>query len=357
MRHRPAASTSWRKRAPWGPRAWVAMLCTCVGAAHGTASAQVAEVTGSRAAGMGGAFVAVATDSSATWWNPAGLATGPVFDLSLARSSVEVSPDVVVQPDGRAAQAWRHSASGFALGTPPLGVSYYRFRLTDIRPLDPTESPPAGREDRRAGVPVRSLVARQLGVTLVQTVIPNVHSGATLKYLRGTVADGRADGVASSALLGRGEELEGTDTDSRFDLDVGVLATAGALRVGMRVRNVLEPELGQVSLERQTRVGVAIDAEAAGGVPLTIALDADVDADETTFGARRVVALGAEQWLWNRRVGLRAGGRINTTGVRGRSATAGASVAVRAGLFVEGHVVRGGDADEQGWGVSARVSF
>ncbi|MGH7340853.1 MAG: hypothetical protein ACREKH_10220, partial [Candidatus Rokuibacteriota bacterium] len=112
-----------------------------------------------------------------------------------------------------------------------------------------------------------------------------------------------------------------------------------------------------VPLERQMRVGVAIDADAVGGVPLTVAFDADVDAYDTQAGARRVMALGAEQWLWDRRVGLRAGGRMNTAGERGRSATAGASLSVREGMYLEGHVIRGGAADEQGWGVAARVSF
>ncbi|MEO6223141.1 MAG: hypothetical protein ABIP90_07805, partial [Vicinamibacterales bacterium] len=41
------------------------------------ASAQTGfEVIGSRALGMGGAFVAVADDPSAVFWNPAGLASG-----------------------------------------------------------------------------------------------------------------------------------------------------------------------------------------------------------------------------------------------------------------------------------------
>src|SRR5262249_55908215 len=40
------------------------------------ALSQVYESVGIRAQGMAGAFVAVADDASATWWNPAGLATG-----------------------------------------------------------------------------------------------------------------------------------------------------------------------------------------------------------------------------------------------------------------------------------------
>jgi hypothetical protein len=207
-------------------------------------------------------------------------------------------------------------------------------------------------------VPVRSLAASQLGVTLVQTVISGVHTGATLKYLRGTLAAGRVDAESSvPQVLDSGEQLEGDDTEGRVDLDLGVLATAGIVRLGARMRNVLEPTFGPVRLERQTRVGLAIDAEAAGSVPLTIALDADVDAYETGAGLRRVVALGVEQWLWDRRIGVRGGGRINTTGRGERSATAGASVAIRTSLYVEGHVVRGGAADEQGWGIAARVSF
>ena len=49
-------------------------------------SAQIVESVGNRALGMGGAFVAVASDSSATWWNPAGLATGPFSDVSIGRA-------------------------------------------------------------------------------------------------------------------------------------------------------------------------------------------------------------------------------------------------------------------------------
>ena len=328
------------------------MLCVCVIAAQVPASAQVSEVAGSRAAGMGGAFVAVANDSSATWWNPAGLAAGPFFDMVLARAAVEVRSDV------SDTEVWRNRTSWFALGTPPFGLSYYRFRLTDIQPFDPTAEQPQDRENRGAGVPVRSLAASQVGVTLVQTVIPGVHAGATLKYLRGTLMDGREDAPASpSELLDRGEALDGHDAEGRFDLDLGVLATAGGLRLGARIRNVREPSFGAVQLERQTRVGVAFDADAAGGVPLTIALDADVDTYSAASGARRMVALGAEQWVWNRRVGVRAGGRMNTAGARERSATAGASVALRTGMYVEGHVVRGGAADERGWGLATRVSF
>src|SRR5918995_5276508 len=78
------------------------------------AFAQVLEIVGSRALGMGGAFVAVASDSSAPWWTPAGLATGPFLDLALARAMTETTGDL---PANRGEAKW------FAFGTPPIGVS------------------------------------------------------------------------------------------------------------------------------------------------------------------------------------------------------------------------------------------
>ena len=81
------------------------------------------------------------------------------------------------------------------------------------------------------------------------------------------------------------------------------------------------------------------------------------DGGETPSGARRMVALGVEHWLLAKRIGVRGGGRVNMRGARERSVTAGLTVAVRAGLYLDGHAVRGGSADEKGWGLAARVSF
>jgi F plasmid transfer operon protein TraF len=330
-------------------------------AAIGTeASAQTAETVGTRALGMGGAFVAVASDSSAAWWNPAGIAAGPFIDGALGRARLETTHRL---------PASRENASWFAVATPPVGISYYRFRITDIQPFDPTGADNPDRQDGRAGVTVRSLAASHLGLTLVQTLLPGVHAGATLKYVRGTLHAAREDNLAAlDVVLDRGDALEDGNAESRFDMDVGVLAVAGALRLGARMRNVLEPEFSidrasasepevQLRLPRQTRVGMAIDGSELVQVPFTVALDVDVNRYAAPSGLRRVVALGVEQWLWNERVGVRGGVRMNTEGARERAATAGASFAVRPGFLLEGHVVRGREADERGWGLATRVSF
>jgi hypothetical protein len=318
------------------------------------AFAQVLETVGSRALGMGGAFVAVASDSSATWWNPAGLAAGPFLDLALARGMTE-------QVGGLPAR--RDTATGFSLGTPPVGFSYYRLRITDLQPLDHIGSDPGNRENGRLDVPIRSLAASQLGLTLVHTIVSGLHAGATLKYLRGTLRTERGDPLsAPSELLDVGEELEGGDAESAFDLDLGVMADAGALRLGLLVKNMTEPEFADpngsvLMFERQVRFGLAVDAEKGGGVPLTVAVDADLRTILTTSGDRRNLAFGVEQWFGSRRVAVRGGGRFNLTGSKERTATAGASVNVRPGLFLDGYLVRGGSTDDRGWGVASRVSF
>jgi hypothetical protein len=317
------------------------------------ATAQSTETVGSRALGMGGAFVAVASDSSATWWNPAGLAAGPFLDLSLARAVTESRGSL---------PAHRDTATWFALGTPPFGFSYYRLKITDIRPVDSTVTESGSREDRRAGVPVQSLAASQLGITLVQTLVPGLHAGATLKYLRGIVRTGQEDSLlAAGTLLDRGDELDGGDSDSAFGVDAGLLGVAGALRAGVLVRNAVESELenaaGVVRLDRHVRAGVAYDAKAIGRPPLVVAIDADVTMATSASGDRRNVAIGVEQWLLNERLGVRGGARFNVVGAKERTATGGVSVVVRPGLFVDAHAIGGGREGDRGWGVAARVSF
>jgi len=332
----------------------VALLCAF---APGSARAQIIEATGNRALGMGGAFVAVASDSSATWWNPAGIAAGPFVDIALARSVTERAAEL---------PASRDRVSSFAIATPPAAFSYYRLRITDIQPFDPTGIANGDREERRAGVPVRSLSANQLGATVVHTLIPGVHAGTTLKYVRGTLRLGREDSAASVPdLLAIGEDYEGGDAQGRFDLDVGLLAVGGPLRVGAVVKNVREPSFdapgltpdappGRMVLPRQVRIGAAFAPE---NTTLTVAVDADVTTYTTTTGERRMVALGVEHWLLTRRLGIRGGGRLNTRGEHEMSASAGVTVALRGGLYLDAHAVRGREIDEQGWGLATRISF
>jgi len=315
------------------------------------ATAQIVEAVGSRALGMGGAFVAVANDSSATWWNPAGLAPGPFLDVAVGGATTDIDGSL---PSRRERSLW------FTLTTPPIGFSYYHLNITDIGQIRTIGAGAGGREDRRAAVPDWSLSASQFGATLVHTVVSDIHVGTTLKYVRATGFEGELTGPESlnaSEWLDRADESSGGDVDNDFDLDLGVLAIRGPVRLGGVVRNLLETELGRVKIPRQARVGVAFDAAAMSSRTLLLSVDTDIVAYQTPFGDRRVVAVGGEGWVLGRRVGVRAGARFNTTGAQEQAYTAGASVAVRSGMFIDGHVVYGGADDESGWGITARASF
>src|SRR5215813_2504455 len=119
------------------------------------AAAQIYESVGIRATGMGGAFVAVADDSTATWWNPAGLAIGPFVDATVGRTTTELKDRI---------PARRDHVFWVAVTAPAIGFSYYRLKITDIRRIGPTGQPLVGRQDPRAEVSVRSLSASQLGL-------------------------------------------------------------------------------------------------------------------------------------------------------------------------------------------------
>jgi hypothetical protein len=297
-RPRPFACR-WRLRLPLAVVGWLVLV--------NPSFAQVYESVGSRALGMGGAFVAVADDSTASWWNPAGLAAGPFLDLAIGGGS---------------------RARWVSAGIPPLGIAYYRFEPA----RNPTADSPADRKDDGQGGAVR---ASQFGATLVQTLVDGVHVGLTAKYVSGGAPDAR----------------EGTG-----DIDAGVIAVLGAVRVGAAVRNLRAPVLGGVRLDRQIRLGAAFDVDRAMDIPAMIAVDVDLRRYEAPDGERRVIAAGAEHWLRDRRVGLRAGARINTVGTTGKAFTAGVSAAVRAGLYLDAHAAAG-SAGERGWSVAGRVSF
>ena len=315
-------------------------------------AAQPFEAVGERALGMGGAFVAVADDSSATWWNPAGLASGPFLDLAIARAVG--SADAVLP-------ASRSGVWAVSLGTPPLGVSYYRLRITDIQARAATAEPDGDRKDRAAGMGVRSLSVSQVGATVLHTITTGLSAGATVKYVSGTPRrrdiDATETPVGIPELLDIGDDLEGGDGQGTVDLDLGVLVTAGPLRAGAAARNLREPHFGDQKLPRQLRAGAAFDGAAAGTLPLLLSVDVDLGRYAAATGDRRVIAIGAEHWLRPRRVAVRGGARFNTVGQRDRTVAAGASVALRAALFVEGHAAYGSDAGESGWGLAARVSF
>lgn len=300
--------------------------------ASASAHAQIYESVGTRAQGMGGAFVAVADDATASWWNPAGLASGAYFNALLEFDTIR-QPGDDRTPNGQLHAGWETKVRGFAAAFPSLALSYYRLRISEIQPESPTAANAAGRQDQgSAGVGPRTLALSQFGATVGQSVGEHLVVGSTLKLVRG-------------------------NGDTRTDLDLGVMASFGPARVGLGVRNVTVPEFEDgLRLRRQVRAGVSFQA-GSGARSVTLAADADLTETAMVTGDERHVAVGAETWDASRRVGLRGGMSVNTVGERRPSASGGGSVGLRSGTYVDGYVTRGADVGRTGWGLSFRVTF
>lgn len=269
--------------------------------------AQPFETVGVRALGMGGAFVAVADDASAIWWNPAGLATGGIFSMAVDYEAFD-----------------ELSGTGIFTATPPLGLAYVRTELD-------------------------GLVTHQAGVTVLHTFVDGLTAGAALKFVRG---------VAS---LDPDNNALGRSTNS-FDIDAGALFVRGPWRAGFTMRNIVEPEFDAIDgtpfrLERMARAGVAWlegDWTVAVDVDLTAsAMSPRADADQD----RRILAAGTE-WRWGRRLAARGGVRMNTAGdERAPVATGGFGIAVWGSVWLDAQVTGGADSGDRGWGLAGRVHF
>jgi hypothetical protein len=282
------------------------------------AFAQAEAPVGVRAAGMGGAFTAVADDGSAAFWNPAGFATGSYFSLVLDANILD-----------------RRSGWLVALGTPPLGLSYYRTAI-------------AGEKNGR-----NTLVAHHAGVTLVQSVGDRLALGTTLKFVHG-IADsqGGAGGAAISS--------------NKFDADVGVMTTGSLGQLGLSIRNLLQPEFqapgGAIRLDRRVRAGVSIHV----GQDTTLAADLDLTTAKTPRGDWRDAAIGLEThpvrnaWVrggvhWNTR-------RRGSAALAGQAGAApigsiGASYAVYGAVMADGQISFGSARGDRGWGLGLRYVF
>ncbi len=331
----------------WMPRARLLIGLTLVFAgwlvSSGESAAQGVETVGVRALGMGGAFVAVADDATATYWNPAGLATGAIFS-----GVFEHTRQTIGDQDVPALASARDGASTFfAIAAPPVGISYSHTRTTRVR----------GPEAQ-----VTTLVTDQAGVTFVESIGQYLDVAGTVKYVHGSagIAPRDASFVGSSA-LDRAADLP-TQGSSAIDVDLGAKVRVGSFSAGLVARNLTKPSFdapssgtggaGSISLDRQVRAGVAWQFPQS----TTLACDVDLTRTETELGVRRHVAIGGEHQLHPRFV-VRAGVRVNTVGDARPAGSAGASVALRSSLWLDGQFTRGGDAADRGWGLSARIGF
>ena len=111
---------------------------------------------GARASGMAGAFVAVADDATAVYWNPAGVATGSIVSVVLDAGRFQSGPS---EPQ----LTGRHEDTGavVAVSATAIGAGYFRVGTCGSEPAVTSS-------DDRQEVG-RCVTTTTVGVSLVQS--------------------------------------------------------------------------------------------------------------------------------------------------------------------------------------------
>jgi len=318
------------------------------------AGAQIFESVGTRAQGMGGAFVAVADDATASWWNPAGLASGATLNILYEHGRITEPTET-----SGLVPASQTTPNSFAAAFPAMGVSYYRLRISQLRPLASVVTPLAVRQDLlTGGVALRALAYSQFGATVGQSLGRHLVVGSTAKLVRAGAAVGTA--LPGTDALEAANDLDVPQT-RRADLDLGVMGMFGRLKAGLSVKNVIAPdfgaEAGGFKLERQARAGVAfLSPGRQSSQGYTLSFDADLTRNPTIFGDVRHIATGGEAWLGSH-VGVRGGFTSNTVGEHRPAWSAGLSFALSKGVYVDISRVWGTDETLRAWSTTVRLAF
>ncbi len=242
---------------------------------------------GARPVGMGGAFTAIADDSNAPLYNPAGLVQVQWNELSamysrlfsnltLYSGNTNTGGDTVHLDQSYLSYVSRASKYG------SFGLSWANFNTTSLY-----------REDT-----VMLSYAHYLG-DVIPVLDDQVSVGVNLKYLR------RA--VTLDAATVNDPVFAGGDSRSAYTADVGVLwkpdqGPYEGWRLGLTAQNLTQPDVGfkdkdQVPIE--WRLGTAYQSKQMPWLVPAL----DVTQRDGVTG----ILGGAESWLFNDALGLRAG--------------------------------------------------
>jgi hypothetical protein len=324
-----------------------------VGLSASSAAAQ--SPIGTRAAGMAGAFVGVADDATAVYWNPAGLATGALASFVFNYGIEDTFSDL----DAALRAGHRETAGIIALSLPPLGLTYYRMGDYATGPLEAAVTNSVSREEVRRSI--QAVVTTTVGATVLQSITDYLVVGTTLKLVRGEAARSSIGRSTSGEALRRARQMSRTG-GTRGDLDAGAMLSSGHVRLGVVARNLTTPvfeldESGsEVQLDRHVRVGAGWGSGWPGISRVVIDVDSDVTRRHAVGGDRRDLAAGAEVWWARQRLGVRGGFRSSTLGARRSSVSSGVSAGIANGIFLEAQAAVGA-ADQRSWNVGARITF
>ena len=304
-------------------------------------------IVGARAAGMGGAGVAVTSDAYASYWNPAGLAMSKTVDIRIGVSAQAIdrlglkdtmtdledfntsdtSPSNIAKANEIAARFNKPGATVSAIGAGGFYVKGYYgehafgFNVSDVataggfvsRPVTVTPGATVSIDGQMA---LNGLEARQAVASYAYAFMDRMFSiGVSGKVIQGVAYNG-------TATLTGGSDVKLSDnfgdgkTTTNFGVDVGAMFRPSSwLRVGIVGKDLNRPSFdtpngGKFYLDPQVRGGLAVNPWES----LTITADIDVTKNRTLTPdvKSQVISLGAEQTLFSELLSLRIGAFKNT---------------------------------------------
>lgn len=304
-------------------------------------------IVGPRAVGMGGAGVAVTTDSLATYWNPAGLAMTQTVDIRIQASAqgidrlgvIDTLKDIedldLNDPAnlGRAQElANRLNQPGASLSALANGGLYFKghfgdhafgFNISDVATAGSfvsspvTVTPPGG-----IGQPItvagqmalRGLEARQVAVSYAYAFLDKTFAiGVTGKVIQGAAYTGTA--TINGDALTLSDNFGKAKLSTAFGVDAGAIYRPSSwLRFAVVAKDINQPEFDapdgtKFKLNPQVRAGVAVNPYSS----LTITADVDATSNRTFIPGQKsqVLSVGAEQTILSEFLSLRVGALKN----------------------------------------------
>jgi hypothetical protein len=298
---------------------------------------------GPRAAGMGGAGVAVTTDAYATYWNPAGLAMVKSMDIRIqgtaqvtAREGLanalddlkdfnpnDVSPGNQANAQNIANQINRAGATVSGLGSGGLyvkghlGDHAFGFNVSDVATSGGFVSTPmqvtvnGGQTNLAGQIALRGLEARQLAFSYAYAFADKTFAvGVT-----GKVIQGAAYNTTTSLQGGQNpnlvDNLGKANISTSYGIDVGAMYRPSSwLRFGVVAKDLNQPTFDapgglEYKLTPQVRGGVALNPWST----MTVTADMDITSNHTLVPGLKsqVLSLGMEQTILSEFLSFRVG--------------------------------------------------
>ena len=316
------------------------LLCILLSLVGAPAMAVEFAVVGPRAVGMGGAGVAVTTDSLSTYWNPAGLAMTQTVDIRAQASAQGVDRRGVLDtlmdiedfnpnaPNATAqAQALQNRINnGGSLSAVATGGLYFKghigehaigFNISDVATAGSfvSQNFSASGNSISGQLALRGLEARQAAFSYAYAFSDKTFSvGVTGKVIQGAAYTGTAS-VTGGNDVKLSDNFGKAKISTAVGIDVGAIYKPSSwLRFGVVAKDINQPEFDapdgtKFKLNPQIRGGMAINPYSS----LTLTGDVDATSNKTLVPGQKsqVLSLGAEQTILSEFLSLRIGALKN----------------------------------------------